>query len=142
MMLYRALDVLMPRFRKILRAFELTEQQWRVLRVLWERNELLSRELATLTLIPPSSLVGIVSRLEKRNLVARRRDDSDRRAVFVGITAQGQALKADITSRVDAVYREIRNAVQPEVWDQLLHGLDCVCRIDHAETGPTALAEK
>ena len=40
MMLIRALDAVMPRFRDIFKEFGLTEQQWRVLRVLWEQDEI------------------------------------------------------------------------------------------------------
>lgn len=130
MMLYRALDVVMPRFRAIFREFGLTEQQWRILRVLWEREELSSRELADLTLIPPPSLVGIVDRLEQRDMVARRRDENDRRGVFVSITREGRKLKRLVTPRVDAAYREIRRSVEPDAWAQLVHGLDSICRID------------
>ena len=53
MMLYRALDTVMPRFRKVFNEFGLTEQQWRVLRVLWEQDEIAFNQLSALTLIPP-----------------------------------------------------------------------------------------
>ena len=55
MMLYQALDVVMPRFRTIFREFGLTEQQWRILRALWDRDDLSARQLADMTLIPPPS---------------------------------------------------------------------------------------
>lgn len=140
MMMYRALDVVMPRFRIIFREAGLTEQQWRILRVLWERNDLLSRELAELTLIPPPSLVGIIDRLENRNLVSRRRDGIDRRSVFVRITEDGQALKEQVTPRVDAVYFELQRSVDPEVWKQLQHGLECICRMDETKIDRVANA--
>jgi DNA-binding MarR family transcriptional regulator len=38
MLLYRTLDAVMPRFRRIFNEFGLTEQQWRVLRVLWQHE--------------------------------------------------------------------------------------------------------
>jgi len=59
MMLYRTLDTVMPSFRKIFNDFGLTEQQWRVLRVLWEGDDITIRQLAEVTLIPAPSLVGI-----------------------------------------------------------------------------------
>ena len=40
MMLYRALDEIMPKFRCIFNEFALTEQQWRILRVLWEHDKI------------------------------------------------------------------------------------------------------
>jgi len=142
MMLHRALDAVMPKFREIFRDVGLTEQQWRILRVLWEREELPAGELAQVTLIPPPSLVGIVDRLERRRLVARRRADGDRRGVLVRITPRGTEMRDLVAPRVDAVYRQIRNAIDPEVWTQLQQGLDCVCRIDEpAEERRAAINE-
>ncbi len=130
MMLYRALDVVMPRFRTIFREFGLTEQQWRVLRVLWELDSVPFRELARLTLIPRPSLVGIVDRLEVLGLVGRRRDENDRRGVFVVITQDARSLQEQIMPRVDHAYRELRGSVDPEVWKQLLDGLKRISRVD------------
>ena len=39
MMLYRALDAVMPRFRRIFTAAGLTEQQWRVLQLKRQRTQ-------------------------------------------------------------------------------------------------------
>ncbi len=83
MMLYRTIDVLMPRFRRIFKEFGLTEQQWRVLRVLWEQDQSSLKELAELTLIPAPSLVGVVDRLQASGLVERRPSDVDRRMVQI-----------------------------------------------------------
>ena len=109
MMLYRTLDAVMPRFRRIFNQFGLTEQQWRVLRVLIDEPELVVRDLAALTLIPPPSLVGVLDRLEKNGLVRRRRSDRDRRRVFCvryaeGSRPSGQARAAgrERLRRVDA----------------------------------------
>ncbi len=142
MMLYRALDVVMPRFRTIFREFGLTEQQWRILRVLWERDEVSARELAEQALIPPQSLVGIVDRLEKRELVARRPNRDDRRGILVRVTANGQKLKELVTRRVDAAYRELRLSLDPIDWKQLQHGLDCICKIDAVVDDHAADASK
>ena len=90
MMLYRTLDAVMPRFRQIFSEFGLTEQQWRVLRVLWQHEQIAFRELADLTLIPPPSLVGVVDRLTNSGLASRRRSDTDRRNVFVYATSKGR----------------------------------------------------
>ena len=90
MMLYRSLDVLMPRFRRIFSDFGLTEQQWRVLRVLWEQQDVTLNELSGVTLIPAPSLVGVVDRLQAMGLVERRRSDADRRKVYVLATREGR----------------------------------------------------
>ena len=93
MMLYRTLDSIMPSFRQIFLEFGITEQQWRVLRVLWENNGCNLQSLAQATLISSPSLVGVVDRLERVDLVERRRSEIDRRVVNIFVTNQGEALE-------------------------------------------------
>ncbi len=138
MMLYRTLDAVMPRFRQIFSEFGLTEQQWRVLRVLWQHEQIAFRELADLTLIPPPSLVGVVDRLTKSGLASRRRSDTDRRNVFVQATGQGQALEAKVRPRVDKAYAELRSSVDAKTWNDLIAGLEQISSIDDEAGGKSA----
>jgi homoprotocatechuate degradation regulator HpaR len=124
MMLYRALDAVMPRFRKIFNEFGLTEQQWRVLRVLWEDDDIAFRDLAEITLIPAPSLVGVVDRLTREGLVGRRRCETDRRNVFVHATEKGRHLHGRVRPRVDAAYADLRGSIDREHWAQLIQGLE------------------
>ncbi|MGI9202916.1 MAG: MarR family transcriptional regulator [Woeseiaceae bacterium] len=132
MMLYRALDTVMPRFRKIFNEFGLTEQQWRVLRVLWEHGEVAFNELSAATLIPAPSLVGVVDRLTKNGLVERRRSDSDRRKVAVLATHKGKDLEGKVTPRVNAAYAELRDAMDAQEWQQLIDGLERVASMERS----------
>lgn len=130
MMLYRALDAVMPRFRRIFNEFGLTEQQWRVLRVLWEHEQIAFSALAEQTLIPPPSLVGVIDRLERQALVARRRSETDRRNVFVASTGAGKALHQRVRPRVDAAYAELRSSISEAEWQQLLLSLERIAATD------------
>lgn len=123
MMLYRTLDAVMPRFRKIFNDFGLTEQQWRVLRVLWETDGVTIKDLADLTLIAAPSLVGIVDRLERDGLVTRQRSTTDRRKVNVLVTTAGSELEDRIMPRVASAYVELKQSVDAETWSQVLVGL-------------------
>lgn len=129
-MLYRALDTIMPRFREVFIEFGLTEQQWRVLRVLWEVDEVALKELAVLTVIPAPSLVGIIDRLSKASLVERRRSDKDRRNVFVSATLKGQALKDELLPRVQDTYLELKRSIDGKIWGDMLQGLHELSLID------------
>jgi DNA-binding MarR family transcriptional regulator len=73
MLLSRTLDGIMPRYRSLFQAHGLTDQQWRVLRALWEQKHLTSAEISQMTLLPAPSLVGILDRLEKKGLIGRLR---------------------------------------------------------------------
>jgi len=66
MILSRSLDRVMPSYRRLFQANDLTDQQWRVLRALWEKQHLTSAQISQITLLPPPSLVGILDRLEKK----------------------------------------------------------------------------
>ena len=66
MMLYRVLDAIMPAYRALFAEYGLTEQQWRVLRTLWDNESLSSTDVAARTLIPAASLVGVLDRLERK----------------------------------------------------------------------------
>jgi len=123
MMLYRTLDTVMPRFRKIFNDFGITEQQWRVLRVLWEHDAVTINRLAELTLIPAPSLVGIVDRLERGEFVIRQRSQADRRKVNVVLIAKGVELEDQVMPRVAAAYADLKRSVDSRSWDLLLQGL-------------------
>ncbi len=130
MLLYRTLDAVMPRFRRIFNEFGLTEQQWRVLRVLWQHERIALGELADLTLIPPPSLVGVVDRLTRNGLADRARSDADRRNVFVYATGKGKALESEVRPRVDKAYAELRHSVDAGTWKSLIASLEQVSSID------------
>ena len=138
MMLYRALDTVMPRFRRIFNEFGLTEQQWRVLRVLWEQDDIAFNVLAETTLIPAPSLVGVIDRLSKSGLVERRRSESDRRNVSVLPTEKGRALERRVRPRVEEAYAELRSAIDTQEWNQLIDSLNRLVSIGQGETVQTA----
>lgn len=48
--------------------------------------------------LSPSTVVGIVDRLEEKGLVQRQRDTRDRRNVFVAVTVAGQLVLANAPS--------------------------------------------
>ena len=49
MTLNRALDAVMPPYRELFSRYGLTEQQWRILRVLWTNDEITSVDLSNNT---------------------------------------------------------------------------------------------
>jgi homoprotocatechuate degradation regulator HpaR len=134
MLLYRTLDAVMPSFRSLFARFDLTEQQWRVLRVLWDRGAVSSRELARLALLPPPSLVGIIDRLEKKGFVHRQRSTADRRIVHVAATPKGKTLQKQVMPLVNDIYQAIESRIDHDDWQ---HMADTLNRIidQHGPTG-------
>src|SRR5688572_31989334 len=98
MALLRAREVTMGFFRPLLHAHGLTEQQWRVIRVLEEYGALEFHELSRIAWIQPPSLTGILGRLERNALVRRSRPKEDQRRLHVALTPAGRR-RFEVVSR-------------------------------------------
>lgn len=107
MMLLRAREAVMRRFRASLRQHDLTEQQWRVLRALSSVGEIDVTQLARATFLLQPSLSRILKDLESRGLIARRLNGDDRRIGLVAIGPAGAALIEAISPESEAIYAEI-----------------------------------
>ena len=135
MMLYRTLDAVMPRFRAIFKEFGITEQQWRVLRVLSDVDAIPLGQLAEVTLIPAPSLVGIVDRLQTAGFVERRPGKGDRRIVLVQISQVGQERLDRLLPQVANTYAALKRGLPADDWDRLLEGLEELIEASQPDSG-------
>ena len=124
MLLNRSLDAIMPPYRDLFQEFGVTEQQWRVLRVLWEQKHLTSAQISILTLLPSPSLVGILDRLEKKELVKRLRSSSDRREINITITDKGRELQSEVMPKVKKIQDQIKLILTDSEWRELNKSLE------------------
>lgn len=111
MLLLRARESVMDRFRPMLREFDLTEQQWRVVRALAEADEFDASELARRSYILAPSLTRILQNLEARGLVSRRRPKRDQRRALLSLTAKGRKLFARVRPHSRESYAGIAEAL-------------------------------
>ena len=113
LLLLKAREEVIARFRPILQANGVTEQQWRILRTLAEHDPraLEPRQLCELCTMLAPSLTGMLARLEDMRLITRKRADSDQRRLLVTLTAQGRALVRRIAPRVEKEYRALEVAI-------------------------------
>lgn len=140
MILNRALDSVMPPYREIFLRYDLTEPQWRILRVVWSGEKIKSVDLASRTLLAPASIVGIIDRLEKKGLVSRVRSTSDRRAVYIMATAKSRELQSEVSPQITAIQQHMRALVSESEWAQMEQTL---VKISHAlnDTIPAPVSE-
>lgn len=113
LLLLQTREDVVARFRPILHAHGVTEQQWRVLRALAENEPqpLEPRQLGAACTISSPSLTGVLARMDELDLVARRRDDTDARRVLVTLTASGRALVRRIAPRIEREYQALEAAI-------------------------------
>lgn len=131
--LLRARESIMGPFRPILAARDLTEQQWRVVRVLAEQSPLDSTEVAARSTVLAPSLTRIVKSLEDRGLIRKQRDAGDGRRAMLSIAPAGIAMLRDITPEASALYRRIVRQFGQERVEELLDLLNDLAAVRLAE---------
>src|SRR5690625_2430111 len=100
-LLARAREAMMIGFRQELREFGLTEQQWRVIRVLDEYHELETGQLAEQAFILAPSLSGVLNRMEQVGLIVRHRLAEDQRKIYVRMTTKSKAIAKELRCRFE-----------------------------------------
>ena len=119
MELLRAREAAMSRFRPILREHGLTEQQWRVVRVLAENDNIDASEVAARSFLLAPSLTRILQFLEKAGLVRRTADRSDQRRSVLRLTRKGRDVFDRVGPDSEQRYAEIAAEFGEERLEQL-----------------------
>lgn len=127
--LLQAREATMGFFRPLLNEHDLTEQQWRVIRILRQHGELESHQLAHQACILKPSMSGVLQRLERDGLVTRRKSAEDQRRVFLSLTAQGQQCFSDMSEGMERNYQKIQRQFGEERLTQLMALLDDLKKI-------------
>lgn len=114
----------MSHLRPILAAHDVTEQQWRVIRVLAERGTIDASEVAARAFILAPSLTRMIRSLEQRGLITRRKDRADGRRVLLALTPAGRAVIDDVVPAAQRVYDGIYARFGSDRVEELLDMLE------------------
>jgi homoprotocatechuate degradation regulator HpaR len=124
MQLMRAREAVMQRFRPHLHAHGLTDQQWRIIRVLVEVPALEILDLSERCGIHPASLSRILPKLDAEGIVVRRPNPQDQRRILVSLAPRGRGIFSEIAPQSEAVYAEIARDIGPERLAELYRLVD------------------
>lgn len=111
-------------FRPILNQYHLTEQQWRIIRVLTEIKAVDFQELSTRTCILRPSLTGILSRMERDELILKFKPLNDQRKLFVSLAPKGHQLYGQAICQIEAGYKQLEDRFSTEKMKALMALLD------------------
>jgi len=136
--LLRAREAVMAYFRPHHRKGGITEQQWRVIRVLHLDGEMDAARLAQRSYLLAPSLSRILKDLEASGHLRRRPDDGDSRRSLLSLSPKGTAMVTGVAPFLDRIHRDIAARFARERVDQLLALLD---ELERALAAP-AKAEK
>jgi DNA-binding MarR family transcriptional regulator len=74
---------------------------------LWQEDGLKVIELGKKAGLEPSTMTGLLDRMERDELVARTTDPNDRRALRINLTKTGQQVRDPVLKVVDRVLTEV-----------------------------------
>ena len=118
--LLRARETVMSPIRGVLKAHDVTDQQWRVLRVLHENGVMDAKELAKSACVLAPSLTRIIKHLEQQNMLTRCADGKDGRRVLLDILPSGAELIESVTPEVQVIYQGLNDKYGAQKMSDLL----------------------
>ncbi|WP_208513296.1 homoprotocatechuate degradation operon regulator HpaR [Variovorax paradoxus] len=123
-LLLQAREAVMAHTRPSLRVHALSDQQWRVLRVLGEHGAVETGRVAREAFILGPSLTGVLARMERDDLITRSRDPADQRRTVVEATPRGMKLVTKLSSSIEAHYQWMEQSLGKDKLGQLYELLD------------------
>ncbi|MDO8387184.1 MAG: homoprotocatechuate degradation operon regulator HpaR [Polaromonas sp.] len=129
-LLLQARESVMAHTRPQLREHALSDQQWRVLRVLGEHGVVETGKVAREAFILGPSLTGVLNRMERDGLIRRARDAADQRRTVIEATDKGAQLVSTLSKTIEAHYAWMEQSLGKENLSQLYDLLDKVIELE------------
>ncbi len=146
-LLLQAREAVMAHTRPSLREHGLSDQQWRVLRVLGEHAHdptgIETGRVAREAYLLGPSLTGVLSRMERDGLIARERCPQDARRTVVRATALGLEKVRTLSQTIEAHYQWMEQQLGKAKLGQLYALLDELIALETPDIEtPEELAEE
>lgn len=94
-------------YKEQFEGYDLTPQQYGLMRFLWEEDGITQVELSNRSHVDRTTIGGLVDRLENSGLLQRLPHPEDRRAYRIVLTAKGKMLATELTPLGEELHRKI-----------------------------------
>jgi len=118
--LLRAREVVMAPIRNMLLQSDVTEQQWRILRVLSEYGPMDASTVAERACLLVPSLTRIATNMRERGLITQTQAQHDRRRQTLSITSAGQRIIDDNQTEALEIVQKYKTQLGEKNYQQLL----------------------
>ena len=122
-LLLKARESLMAEFRPILNKYNVTEQQWRIIRALIEHGDLEPRQLCHHCIILSPSMAGILKRMEEADLI-QKIPMEDQRRISIRLTDKAIDLHNQAQKESNLQYKIIEDKIGKKTMKELYLLLD------------------
>lgn len=82
---------------KALKPYNVTHEQWPLLKWLWVKDGISQKELSETSFKDQSTITRILDKLERRGLIRRQADSTDRRVSLIYLTTEGLKIRESLT---------------------------------------------
>jgi DNA-binding MarR family transcriptional regulator len=121
--------------KRMHRDLGVTGPQRLALRIVGRDPGIVAGDLAALLRVHPSTLTGVLSRLEDQALIERTIDPEDRRRMHIELTRRGRRVDDQLTGTVEAALRRALARCDPEEVDAASRLIDTIVE-ELAEDAP------
>ena len=128
--LLRARETIMEPVREMLSRSQISEQKWRVLRVVEEIGPVEQTVIAAGASLLLPSLTRLMHAMETDGLLSREPSTTDRRKSIVTITTKGRGLINEHSAESIALFTKIENQFGAQKLETLLDLLEDLQRLD------------
>lgn len=107
----------------------ITMPQSSVLGMLMKNGEMKITELSSKLMLSNSTVSGMIDRLEKQQLVERRRSEEDRRIVYVKVSTKFLEMHKESHKKIEKSFEELLDTGTPEELEKIIDGLKTLKKI-------------
>jgi len=108
-------------YGRAINSMEITVIEWYILRALYEADGQHPHQLANKVGRAATSFTPLLDKLENKDLIRRRPDPTDRRAVLIYLTDDGKALRRRVQASADEIERRIKQVATEDEWKSFEH---------------------
>jgi DNA-binding MarR family transcriptional regulator len=111
--LWELVHALAVRSKRMARTLGVTGPQRLVIRVVGQSPDVTAKQISDILGLHPSTLTGVLARLERQGMIQRRPDRSDRRRFRFRLTAAGRKVDRERRGTVEAAVRRALGRAEP-----------------------------
>lgn len=126
-LVYKTNSVLKGQMQTALKFFDITSEQWVLLKRLNQRDGMNQKELSIESFKGQAAITRSLDILEKKGLIERRKSANDRREYLVYITNRGKMLLDDAQPDMDDYQKKLDNVLSMQEMETLKRLLNKTC---------------
>ena len=90
---YAVANKIIRRYQPLLKKLDLTYTQYIVMMVMWEKEVVNEKDLVNALYLQANTLNPLLKKLESKNYIEIKKDESDKRNLKISLTNEGRSLK-------------------------------------------------